>query len=218
MPKAIKDLNDIVDNKYGFLKVESFIKTVKKGRETIHYYDCSCECGNKHIIATRNVLIKGDKKSCGCAYAKAGKRRTEDLSGQYFGRWKVIKQAETRYSKSGKTRSIMWECECQCGNKTIKNVGARALKTGMSKSCGCLQKEIISKISTDDLTDKQFGFLHVKKRAGSQKSKYSSRAVWECKCKCGNITFVTGELLRNGDVTSCGCKKSSKYELYVKII
>ena len=54
-----------------------------------------------------------------------------DLTGKEFGRWKVIK-----YSGNKK-----WLCECSCENKTVREVDGNSLKRGLSKSCGCLQKE-----------------------------------------------------------------------------
>lgn len=63
----------------------------------------------------------------------------------------------------------MWLCECECG--TRKAVGARALKTGMSTSCGCFQKERASKVSTDDLTGREFAHLKVMYRNGSYRPK-----------------------------------------------
>lgn len=33
----------------------------------------------------------------------------------------------------------------------------------------------------------------------------NKRAVWKCKCDCGNICYIKGKYLRNGDTTSCGC-------------
>ena len=82
----------------------------------------------------------------------------------------------------------MWKCRCDCG--TVKDVGARALKTGMSISCGCVQKERVSKALTDDLTGKRFCYLTVISRNGSHCSskdgKSNWNAVWHCKCDCGN--------------------------------
>lgn len=53
----------------------------------------------------------------------------EDLTGQKFGRWTVIK-----YIGNSK-----WLCKCDCGN--IKVVQGGSLKNGNTQSCGCLQKE-----------------------------------------------------------------------------
>ena len=53
-----------------------------------------------------------------------------DLSGQSFGKWKVL------YLSPNKTKENkpMWVCRCECGN--IKEVSAASLKAGQSKSCG----------------------------------------------------------------------------------
>lgn len=218
MPKAIEDLNDIVGNKYGKLTVDHFVETVYKKSNREHYYSCTCDCGTKDVRVTRHSLLRGDTTSCGCAYKTAGKNRAEDLTGQRFGRWTVLHRAPTRYSASGKTRSIMWQCVCDCG--TEKAVGARALKTGMSLSCGCYQKERVSEALTDNLIGKRFGHLVVIARNGSHcscKTGLSSKhSTWTCRCDCGNIIDVLGFSLKNGDTTSCGCKKESKYETYTE--
>lgn len=38
-------------------------------------------------------------------------------------------------------RHVLWLCRCDCGNYV--NVSSRDLMTGHTKSCGCLQKDII---------------------------------------------------------------------------
>jgi hypothetical protein len=55
-----------------------------------------------------------------------------DLTGQRFGRWVVI-----AYAGGSK-----WLCVCDCG--TVVVVWGHALRTGDSKSCGCLRDELIS--------------------------------------------------------------------------
>lgn len=54
-----------------------------------------------------------------------------------------------------------------------------------------------------DETGKTYGYLTVIERAGSK----NSRAMWKCKCKCGNECVVSGKLLRSGHTQSCGCLK-----------
>lgn len=212
MAKAITNPEDIVGEHFGKLTVAEYLGRIKKGRQTVPMYKCVCDCGNA-VETDRWLLLKGDKKSCGCAYKDAGRARKEDFTGRRFGRWTVIGPAPTRYSKSGKTRRIMWKCRCDCG--TVKDVGARALKTGMSTSCGCFQKENISAIMVDDLTGQHFGSLTVVRRAGSTidgKTGRAKHAIWHCVCSCGKELDVMGFSLKNGDTTSCGCRKSSKYE------
>lgn len=53
-----------------------------------------------------------------------------------------------------------------------------------------------------DLTGKRFGRFTVIKRAQNNKD---GRAMWLCKCDCGNERVVLGKCLRNGHTQSCGC-------------
>ena len=91
----------------------------------------------------------------------------KDLTGQIFGRWKVICQAEDHISSSGK-HEIAWLCECACELHTKKIVLQRSLLYGTSKSCGCLQKEKVHNIFFNDLTGEKFGRLKVVKRVDEQ--------------------------------------------------
>lgn len=53
-----------------------------------------------------------------------------DITGKKFGRWFVESYSNGKY----------WNCICDCGS--IKKVNGSHLRNGLSKSCGCLQKEI----------------------------------------------------------------------------
>ena len=66
----------------------------------------------------------------------------EDLTGKNFGKLIVIEQAEDYIESNGRHRDN-WKCQCECG-KYVDVVG-RSLKSGNSKSCGCFQKESMSK-------------------------------------------------------------------------
>ena len=61
-----------------------------------------------------------------------------DLTGQRFGRLLVLERVEDYVSPKG-LHLKRWKCKCDCGN--IKNVGGNELKTGRTKSCGCLVAE-----------------------------------------------------------------------------
>ena len=61
-------------------------------------------------------------------------RPKENLVDRRFGRLVVVRQTRARIEGS-----IAWECLCDCGNKRL--VRSSALKSGNTKSCGCLQKE-----------------------------------------------------------------------------
>jgi len=54
-----------------------------------------------------------------------------DMSGRVFGSWTVIERAPNR---NGKT---FWRCQCVCGAK--KEVRAAKLRSGHTRSCGCVK-------------------------------------------------------------------------------
>lgn len=65
-----------------------------------------------------------------------------DLTGQKFGRLTVKKIAYRKRTKRGDLH-IYWECHCDCGS--VCAVRPDGLKGGTTRSCGCLQKELIAK-------------------------------------------------------------------------
>lgn len=67
--------------------------------------------------------------------------RKINLIGQRFGRLVVLSQSRQMYGDR-----TAWECLCDCGEKTV--VCGSSLKRGFTKSCGCLQKELLSKKQT----------------------------------------------------------------------
>ena len=70
-------------------------------------------------------------------------RKALDLTGQKFGRLTAL---ESTNKKSG--TSFIWKCVCDCGQ--IVYVRLDHLKSGDTKSCGCLQKERITKHGMSD--------------------------------------------------------------------
>lgn len=54
--------------------------------------------------------------------------------GQQFGRWTVIQNTGKRVANG-----MVYRCRCICGNE--KEIAAKYLKQGGSKSCGCLRRE-----------------------------------------------------------------------------
>ncbi len=59
---------------------------------------------------------------------------------------------------------------------------------------------------TKDISGQKFGKLVAIKVSGfKQDNKGNKRAVWLCKCDCGNEIEVCGTDLRSGHTQSCGC-------------
>jgi len=173
--------------------------------ETLHhtnssYWKCKCDCGKIKTIR-RASLVNGDTQSCGCL-------RAEDLTDQRFGRLTVIKRVSNRGNK------VCWLCQCDCGNQTI--VDANSLKSGNTKSCGCLRKELARDINFKDLTGQKFGHLTV---LGLNAKLYTNKHIlWDCQCDCGTIIQVDSSRLISGHTQSCGCMRISHGEAKIKQI
>lgn len=124
-----------------------------------------------------------------------------DLTGRKFEKLTVVSREENYISKNGKKHS-MWLCRCECGNEKI--VRGDKLKSGKCTDCGC-QKE--NKLKENykrlyDITGRKINMLTVLERVGSNKNQ---KALYKCKCDCGNIKIMTAGDLKSGRVISCGC-------------
>ena len=62
-----------------------------------------------------------------------------DLTGIRFGRLVAIKCIGPYKATPSSEPKIQWECKCDCG--TYCNVGRGSLVSGLTLSCGCLNKE-----------------------------------------------------------------------------
>lgn len=90
-------------------------------------WKCQCKCGT-----TKNVrgidLRSGGIRSCGCIHPRL------DLTGQQYGKLTVLEV----YHKKGTRGQVLWKCQCECGNIAI--VPTTNLRSGNSKSCGCVRR------------------------------------------------------------------------------
>lgn len=64
----------------------------------------------------------------------------EDLTNKKFGRLTVIERSDD-IEREGYKPVPTWRCICDCGNEVI--VRGNQLKTGKTKSCGCLNRDKI---------------------------------------------------------------------------
>lgn len=71
-------------------------------------------------------------------------RKAIDLTGQRFGLLTVTSIAYIK-KDNGWTRAY-YNCRCDCGNETI--VYGQSLRSGNTKSCGCLHKKKLVEIKT----------------------------------------------------------------------
>lgn len=125
-----------------------------------------------------------------------------DLTGQRFNKlFVIVKEKEKRKG------IIQWKCVCDCGNEKITSTVN--LRSGKTKSCGCLKKESMSKVGkgnkgkTDkSIIGKRFGKLIV---LDTYKKNGENGYITICKCDCGNIKHIRKAPIMEGTTKSCGC-------------
>lgn len=124
----------------------------------------------------------------------------EITPGQTFHRLTVLHRGPP--SRTGQTR---WCCACSCGG-VAPAVMPSALRSGNTKSCGCLSRECRidrakqkNTISPGD----RFGRLCVLEESETRTNKQGR--IFICQCDCGETSHVSAMLLKAGKTKSCGC-------------
>lgn len=87
-----------------------------------------CACGSKKSRTAKSC------KKCEIENRKYNPpRKVVDITGQVFNYWTAIRRVD--HSKFSE-----WICRCNCGIE--KTIQLSSLKTGTSKSCGCMRKPL----------------------------------------------------------------------------
>lgn len=114
---------DIRGQKFGELTA---IEPTDKRRGSYIIWRCRCSCG-KEVFATAKDLRSGNTKSCGHV-------RRSNITGQRFGRLTAIEPTDRVVRNN-----VVWRCICDCGKEAF--VAVKDLRSGNTKSCGCLNLE-----------------------------------------------------------------------------
>ena len=126
--------NNLIGMTFGYLTVVDYSerRTSNDGK----YWLCQCNCGRPNCLHIKEIyghnLVSGNTTSCGAvSLEKLMENRADnfkDITGMSFGKLKAIKRDTTR------TDYVVWECICECGNKTY--VISENLLSGNTQSCG----------------------------------------------------------------------------------
>lgn len=131
---------DLTGMRFGRLSVVSKAESIRESYGlTRAVWNCTCDCGN-HVSVKSGLLLSGKTKSCGCLKHEHS-YNFDDLTSRKFGRLFVLNVSE-RNTKS----KIYYDCLCECGK--LKTVASSELKSGHTRSCGCLARELISERNT----------------------------------------------------------------------
>jgi hypothetical protein len=138
---------------------------VRKAVQLIFEYQATPPAG---AVLTANSTVNAVNiiNPNGCIRVKIDSMRLIDITGMRFSRLTAI-------SYIGGSK---WYCSCECGGSTTTKAGK--LKSGHSKSCGCLGKEVTAK---RNMTHGQSGSLAynswrgMKERCGNTNHPYYAR-------------------------------------------
>lgn len=178
-----------VGARFGSLVVTS----IDKDKSNIIYH-CLCDCGNTVDIRGTSIY---KVKSCGCS-------RQIDYVGKRYG---MLVVNETFFNLKGDNITYV-SCSCDCG-KTNYVTRLNDLKTGNTKSCGC--------VHNPNLIGRKFGRLTVLRQVKNN----TPQRRWLCRCDCGSEITALSSWLVSGHVKSCGCLRSegnSVSEVFIKTI
>ncbi len=189
---------DLAGQRFGRLVAEKPAGQTVRGAALWQF---RCDCGEHITMTGAWVRQRGDLASCGCLARERRVSRAPDLTGQRYGRLIAVQRAES--TPRGQAR---WICACDCGGSAT--VAACSLRSGRTRSCGCLHREAMSRLA-EDHQGKRFGSLIAIRRLTPDAVPHGSSPRWLCACDCGAETTVRATALAHGQVRSCGCRRAA---------
>ena len=127
--KAKKDITGLVSGRLTVIEATNY-----SDHHRMMMWKCLCDCG-QYIELPTSRISTGWTKSCGCLQRERSRGKVKNIVGQKFGRLTVL----SLYPQPPGS-ATRWTCECECGTVCVKN--GSSLKTGSSKSCGCIASEM----------------------------------------------------------------------------
>jgi hypothetical protein len=183
--------------RFGWLTVTARASKNNEGRAM---WSCLCDCGKTHIVPGKS-LRKGFTTSCGCnKRALISQKKQQDISGQRFGRLIALHRVTTQ----------KWFCKCDCGNQITASTNV--LRSGNTRSCGCLRDEAVQENARRRIVKPVVGqkYNRITVEAGAAKRSASGTITWPCRCDCGTKLFCNLNRLKSGNTKSCGCLQREK--------
>jgi len=124
---------------------------------------------------------------------------TININGKKFGRLFVIEYTKNRTSAG----LVLWKCKCDCGK--IIMVSGHNLRLNLTKSCGCLNRE---------LRKKRIGKNHPSWKGGISKNKKHLKNI-QLKCRYGISTKMYNKLLNIQKGKCAICKQQLNNKLQI---
>lgn len=190
MSRKVKeeDVVGLIFNKWTVLGIDE-----AKSKNHTHVF-CKCSCEKETIKSIRfSCLKRGESMSCGCSRRIA----EENVLGLVFSKLTIIGIDKENTEKHGTTHVLV---RCSCDKKTIFSVVFYSLRSGNTKSCGCIRY-----IKSEELINKKIGKLTMLK-IDIEKTDKENRTYGLFKCECGEEKIILVNSVKSGHTSSCGCE------------
>ena len=127
------------------------------------------------------------------------KNKILDRAGHKYGRLTAVSEAPRN-----KHNQVMWNCECECGEKLIVSSG----NLSRNKSCGCLAREqararMTGTSSVKNKIGQKYGKLTITMLDRVEEKNGIKRSYWISICECGKEAVKRSDAF--GKHSSCGC-------------
>jgi hypothetical protein len=141
MPSGVRltyPAKDEIGKRYGCLLVLERKPWAGEVRRRARWL-CRCDCGREKAILGDH-LRSGATVSCGChrkpfVYVPGKGRPAKNELGKRYG-WLTVIELQPR----GGGPHSRWICRCDCGTETV--VPSKDLRSGHSRSCGCVLEAV----------------------------------------------------------------------------
>lgn len=183
-------VNDLAGLRFERLAVVARVENSRHGETQ---WLCRCDCGGDVVVLAGN-LKAGRATSCGCWRYQLAIATVAPMIGKTYHRLKVIERDGYMH------RRPSWKCLCECG--TTVTVSGKALRSGHTQSCGCLQQDRTSTAKAIDIAGHRYSRLVAQRPVERTRG---GKVKWKCVCDCGKECVVDGTSLRSGHIRSCGC-------------
>lgn len=149
-------------------------------------WKCRCDCGTERVVRKQH-LKNGRSQSCGCLHKEiVTNYHLLDIMGQRFGNLVAIKPTNEKLGTS-----VIWECQCDCGNICYCSVSH--LKSGNNKSCGCVLS-IGERLTASLLGDLKIDYIRQATFESCRFSDTNKMAKFDFfLCKLGYIIEIDGK-------------------------
>ena len=128
-----------------------------------------------------------------------------NLINQKFGKLLVLEETKKR-----KNKSIVWKCQCDCGN--IEEFSTKELRSDgliQCRQCGNERKPQTNLLK--NIVGEKFNHLTILEKTSKR---INGKILYKCQCDCEdkNIVYVSRTDLQSNHTKSCGCARI-KYQI-----